>query len=200
MADARKHFPATARNRDPILAVLRRVLPERGAVLEVASGSGEHAVYFGAALPGLEWQTTDLDADNRASITAWIAASGLRNVHMPLILDASEPPWPVSEADAVVCVNMIHIAPFDACLGLLDGARVLLPPGGPLYLYGPFKRGGAHTAPSNEAFDQSLRARDPSWGVRDLEEVAAEAKRRRLRLDEVIEMPANNLSVVFRRE
>lgn len=197
--DRRLRFAATERNREPILDVLKRVLPARGTVLEVASGSGEHAVYFGAALPTLQWQTSDPSEEHRESIAAWVTSARLKNVRMPLPLDACELPWPVSESDAVVCINMVHIAPFEACLGLLDGARVVLPPGGPLVLYGPFKRGGAHTAQSNADFDAGLRERNPSWGVRDLDEVVFEARRRHLTLDQVIEMPANNLSVIFRR-
>lgn len=197
--DARRSAPATARNRDPILAVLRLVLPRAGRVLEVASGTGEHVVFFAQALPDVVWQPSDPDLVSRRSTAAWVAAEGVRNVLPPLDLDASAPAWPVEEADAVLCVNMIHIAPWEAALGLLAGSGRVLPVEGPLILYGPFMRGGRHTAPSNESFDRWLRAHDPRWGVRDLDAVAVAAEREGLRLDDVVEMPANNLIVIFRR-
>jgi hypothetical protein len=193
------HAPATARNREPILRVLERVLPERGTVLEIASGSGEHAIHFAAALPDLVWQPSDPSPAARASIAAWVAESGLGNVRPPLALDATERPWPVVHAHAVLNVNMIHISPWSACEALMHGASEILDEEAPLVMYGPYRRGGRHTAPSNEAFDASLRARDPAWGVRDLEEVAAVASRRGLELEEIVEMPANNLTVVYRR-
>jgi SAM-dependent methyltransferase len=196
--------PAVARNREPILAVLRRVvplpiLPARGLVLEVASGSGEHAIYFAAALPHLTWQPSDPDPEARASITAYRAAAPLPNLLPPLALDAASPNWPVTLADMIVSVNMIHIAPWAAAEGLMAGAERLLPAGGVLFLYGPFRERGQHTAPSNAAFDESLRARNREWGVRDLDEVAVLASRHGLALEERVAMPANNLSVVFRR-
>src|SRR5262245_50914829 len=191
--------PASARNRDPILAVLRRVLPERGVVLEIASGSGEHAVHFAAALPGLTWQPSDPDPQARDSVAAYRAAAQLPNLLPPLALDAASPTWPVTQADAMVSINMIHIAPWAAAEGLMAGAGRLLPAGGVLFLYGPFREHGRHTAPSNAAFDESLRARNREWGVRDLDEVAALANRHGFALEERIAMPANNLSVVFRR-
>jgi len=195
--------PAVARNREPILAVLRRVLPEHGLVLEIASGSGEHAVYFAAALPHLNWQPTDPDPEARASIAAYRAATALPNVLPPLALDAAAAHWPVTEIDAqidaIVSINMIHIAPWVAAEGLMAGAERLLPERGVLFLYGPFREHGRHTAPSNAAFDESLRARNREWGVRDLDEVAALASRHGFALEERIAMPANNLSVVFRR-
>lgn len=197
MTDPRRHAPATLRNRAPILEVLRTVLPERGTVLEVASGTGEHAAFLSAALPHLVWQPSDPDPANRASIVAWTA--GAASVRPPLDLDAMADPWPVEAADAMVCINMIHIAPWSACLGLMRGAARLLPPGGPLCLYGPYRRGGVHTAPGNEAFDAGLRAQDPAWGVRDLEAVTEAAAAAGLHPDRVVEMPANNLTVVFRR-
>jgi len=197
--DPRRYAPATQRNRDPILEVLRRVLPSAGTVLEVASGSGEHAVFFADALPDLIWHPTDPDPDNRASIRAWIAQSGVTNVTVPADLDAAARAWPVTHADAIVCINMIHISPWAATLGLLAGAARTLPTGAPLYMYGPYRRNGGHTAPSNEIFDQSLRQQNSEWGVRVLETVADAAAEAGLTLDEVIEMPANNLSVVFRR-
>src|SRR5579883_360009 len=191
--------PAVARNRDPILAVLRRILPPDGLVLEVASGTGEHAAYFAAALPQLLWQPSDPDAVARASIAAHGTAARLANLLPPLDLDAAADRWPATRADAVLCINMIHIAPWAAAMGLVAGAARLLPAGGVLYLYGPFKEGGRHTAPSNEAFDADLRARNALWGVRDLDEVAALARRHGLDHAETVAMPANNRSVVFRR-
>ena len=199
MQDARRHAPATARNRDPILAVLRRHLPPTGTLLEISAGTGEHAVHFAAAFPGLTWQPTDPDPGARASIAAWAREAKLNNLRPPLALDAAAEDWPVDRADAVLCINMIHIAPWPAGLGLLRGAARILPPGGPLILYGPFKRGGAHTAPSNAAFDAGLRAQDPAWGVRDLETVAAEAAAAGFGPPELVEMPANNLMPIFRR-
>ena len=191
--------PAVARNRDPILAVLREVLAAPGTVLEIASGSGEHAVHFASALPHLVWQPTDPDAEARRSIAAHAARAQLPNLLPPLALDAAAAAWPVTQADAIVSINMIHIAPWSAAEGLMAGAARLLPPGSPLYLYGPFREHGRHTAPSNAAFDESLKARDPAWGVRDLDEVVALAGRHGLALSRTVAMPANNLSVVFRR-
>ena len=173
------------------------MLPAGGLVLEVASGSGEHAAFFAAHLPHLIFQPTDADPGARASIAAWRDHASLPNLLAPLALDAVAPPWPVERADAFLCVNMIHIAPWAACLGLLAGASRVLAPGGPLVLYGPFRRGGRHVSERNEAFDASLRAQDPAWGVRDVDEVVAAADG--LRLDEVVEMPSNNLTVVLRR-
>jgi len=191
--------PAAARNRDPILAVLRERLAP-GEVLEIASGSGEHAAYFAAALPNVIWRPSDRDEPALASIMAWRERAGLPNLLEPVRLDAADPDrWPVARADAVVCINMIHIAPWTAAEGLMQGAARVLPAGGLLYLYGPFRLGGAHTAPSNAAFDADLRARDPRWGVRDLDEVAALADARGLALSTRIPMPANNLSVLFEK-
>lgn len=195
--DPRMFAPATERNRAPILAVLRRVLPERGLVLEVASGTGEHLAHFAAELTGLTFQPAEFDAARRASVDAW--CGDLANVRPAIPLDAAADPWPVSAADAIFCANMLHIAPWSVGLGLIGGARRVLPPGGVLLLYGPFKRDGAHTAPSNAEFDASLRARDPDWGVRHLETVAGCAAGAGLVLEEVVEMPANNLMVIFRR-
>jgi SAM-dependent methyltransferase len=192
--------PAAGRNREPILAVLRGWLPQAGLVLEVASGSGEHAVWFAGALPGLTWQPTDRDEAALASIAAWRVQSGLANVQPPALLDASAPAsWPVARADAIVAINMIHISPWASTLGLMAGAARVLTPGGVLFLYGPYRVGGAHTAPSNADFDASLRARDAKWGVRDLEDVAAAADAAGLDLAAQITMPANNFSVVFRK-
>lgn len=191
--------PAPERNKAPILQVLQRVLPVRGTVLEIASGTGQHIVHFAAALPGITWQPSDPEPDHRRSIQARIAAAGPANVAMPLALDVRERPWPVQDIDAVLCINMIHIAPWDAALALLSEAGRLLPAGGVLYLYGPYRRDGRDTAPSNAAFDADLRLRNPEWGVRNLEDVQREAADSGLLLHEIVEMPANNLSVIFRR-
>lgn len=199
MTDARRNAPATERNRDPILALLRRVLPECGTVLEVASGTGEHVIHFARALPELIWQPSDPDGQARASIDAWAAAAKLPNVAPALDLDASGESWPIAHTDAILCINMIHISPWKATEGLLAGAERLLIPGAPLFLYGPFLRAGIPTAPSNLAFDQSLKARDPRWGLRDLDAVVARAATYGLELEQIVEMPANNLSVLFRR-
>lgn len=199
----RRTSPATARNREPILAVLQRILPSQARVLELASGAGEHAVFVARSLPGVTWQPSDLDADARASITAWIAEEGLTNVLAPREIDVRAPAWGVeSEApyDALIAINMIHISPWAATLGLLAGANRLLREGGVLYTYGPYMRDGRHTAPSNEAFDASLKSRDPSWGIRDVAAVEAAALTENLVLREIVEMPANNLSLVFTRQ
>ncbi|MBA3548471.1 MAG: DUF938 domain-containing protein [Nannocystis sp.] len=190
---------AALRNRDAILAVLERVLPAAGVVLEIASGSGEHAVAFATALGGLTWQPSERDAEGLASIAAWAAELGPPNLRPAVELDVQRWPWPVREADAIVCINMIHIAPWSACEALLRGAGALLQPGAPLYLYGAMKLDGRFTAPSNADFDASLRARDPSWGVRDLAEVTAAAQAQGLVLEELVPMPANNFSLILRR-
>ncbi|MFC3713438.1 DUF938 domain-containing protein [Sphingoaurantiacus capsulatus] len=195
----RRASPSVARNREPILDVLRRVLPPRGLVLEIAAGTGEHAVHFAGALPGLDWQPTDPDAMSRRSIAAWRAEAGLPNLREPLPLDVIAADWPVGAADAVVCINMIHISPWAATEGLMAGAAARLSPGAPLFVYGPFRREGVPIAPSNEAFDASLRERNPAWGLRDLEAVQALAAGQGFDLAEVIEMPASNLSLVFCR-
>jgi SAM-dependent methyltransferase len=195
----KRHAPATERNREPLLTVLREVLPTEGTLLEVASGTGQHAVYFARAFPGLTWQPTDGDAAALESIDAWRAEEGLTNMLPARVLDASSDAWPVSHADAMLCVNMIHIAPWSACQGLMRGAARVLRPGGRLVLYGPYFVEGRETAPSNLAFDESLKARDPSWGVRELGAVTAEAARHGLQRERVVEMPSNNLTVVFTR-
>lgn len=194
----KRSAPATGRNREPIAAVLREVLPERGTLLEIAAGTGEHAAYFSGLFPDLHWQPTDPDPEALDSIRAWREEAGASNLLEPIRLDASADGWPVAAADAILCVNMVHISPWAATEGLMRGAGRLLPPGGPLVLYGPYRRAGVPTAPSNEAFDESLRARNPEWGLRDLEAVEAEAARNGLRPERVVEMPANNLTVVFR--
>ncbi|MDB5413117.1 MAG: hypothetical protein JWR10_1452 [Rubritepida sp.] len=198
MTDERRFAPAVARNRDALLDVLRGVLPERGLVLEIASGSGEHAVHIAGALPGLTWQPSDPDAAARASCDAWARESGSANIRPALALDAASWPWPIRHAEALLCVNMIHIAPWSATLGLLRGAAEILPPHAPLVLYGPYIRATVETAFSNLDFDASLRARNPEWGIRALEDVAAAAEG--FTLEHVTEMPANNLTVVFRRK
>ena len=196
----KRSAPAAGRNREPIAAVLREALPARGTVLEVASGTGEHALFFAALFPGLDWQPSDPDPEALDSIRAWRREAGPANLLEPVELDAAAPDWAVEAADAVLCINMVHISPWAATAGLMRGAGRLLPPGGPLILYGPYRRAGVPTAPSNEAFDRSLRARDPAWGLRELEAVEAEAGRHGLRLDRVFEMPANNIAVVFRAQ
>jgi SAM-dependent methyltransferase len=197
--DARLSAPSALRNRDPILAVLQGVLPAAGTVLEIASGTGQHSAYFAPHFPALAWQPTERDAASLPSIAAWAAASGAANIRPPRVLDVAEPDWGVDGVTAILCLNMIHIAPWSAAEALLAGAGRVLTTGGLLYLYGPFKRGGRHTAPSNAAFDADLRRRDPAWGVRDLDDVARAAAAHGLALAEIVEMPANNLSVVFRR-
>jgi SAM-dependent methyltransferase len=198
---ARRDAPHALRNREPILAVLSEWLPERGVVLEIGSGTGQHVTWFAERLPGLVWQPSDPDPGMRASIAAWSAEGGAANLRPPLAIATTDADWGVDEPDlvAVLSMNMIHIAPWAAGQGLITGAGRLLPAGGLLYLYGPFKRGGAHTAPSNAEFDAMLRGRDPAWGIRDLEEVTALAEAHGLGLETVIEMPANNLSVIYRR-
>ncbi|MCC7272487.1 MAG: DUF938 domain-containing protein [Alphaproteobacteria bacterium] len=199
--DPRRHAPATLRNRAPILAVLRPVLPQTGLLLEVASGSGEHAAYMAPLLPGtLEWQPTEADAAALPGIDAHARDAGSGRIRPALVLDVTRAEWPVGRADAVLCCNMIHIAPWRATEGLLAGAARILGTGAPLILYGPFRRAGAHTAPSNEAFDRSLRTQDPRWGVRCLDtEVLPAARRMGFQLDDLAAMPANNLTVVLRR-
>ncbi|VWB11357.1 SAM-dependent methyltransferase [Burkholderia pseudomultivorans] len=196
---ARLSAPAAERNRGPILDVLRRVLPTSGRVLEIASGTGQHVVYFAHALPALRWQPSDPDAQARRSVAAWIAHAGVANVDAPLAFDVRDATWPAAPFDAIVCINMIHISPWACTEALFAGAARVLRPGGVLFLYGPYRREGRHTAPSNEAFDAQLRSRDPSWGVRDLETVVALGLDRGLDCIEVVEMPANNLGVAFRR-
>ena len=196
--DARLSAPSAARNRAPILQALRPHLPATGLVLEVASGTGEHVAHFAAALPGVQWQPTDLAVERRASIDAWSA--GLPNVRRALPLDATAPDWPLRRVDAVLCINMIHIAPWAASEGLVAGAARVLPPGGLLALYGPFRRAGQAMEPGNAAFDADLRRRDPAWGLRLVEEVAALAEAAGLGPPVVEAMPANNLMLLFRRD
>jgi SAM-dependent methyltransferase len=195
----RQHAPSAERNREPILAVLERVLPATGTVLEIASGTGQHAIHFAAALPHLVWQPSDLDDEARASIAAWTAHSGLANVRPPLALDVRDASWGIEAAAAIVCINMIHISPWASAQALIGGAGRLLGAGGVLVLYGPYRRGGAHTAPTNAAFDEQLQRRNPAWGVRDMEDVVALADAAGFDADEPVEMPANNFSLVFRK-
>jgi SAM-dependent methyltransferase len=197
--DARRYAPSVARNKDAIAGVLARYLPSSGLVLEIASGSGEHAVHFASTFPALVFQPTDPSEEARASIAAWRQEAALPNMRAPLALDVTAAPWPINYADAVTCINMIHIAPWEATLGLVAGAARIIPPGGLLFLYGPYKRTGQHTAPSNADFDASLRERDARWGVRDLETVAAEATAMGFAAPMIEAMPANNLSLIFRR-
>ncbi len=205
MVDFRQYAPATERNRQPILDVLAQVLPEKGTVLEISSGTGEHITFFAPRLSHLRWLPSEPQALARQSIQAWGEALPADNLLLPpLDLNVSTQPWPGLEAvlediSAIVNINMIHIAPWEMCGYLLAGAERVLPLGGVLYLYGPYKREGRHTAPSNEAFDMMLRNRDSSWGIRDLETVVKTAEQHSFKLQEVIEMPANNFSVVFRR-
>ena len=216
--------PAAERNKGAILAVLARVLSRfagpdprrpalasapadaasaarraRGLVLEIASGTGQHVVHFAKALPALDWQPSEFDAAMLPSIASWIESEGLANVRPPLALDVGRHPWPVARADAIVCINMIHISPWQATLDLIAGAARILGANGVLFLYGPYRRFGAHTAPSNEAFDADLRARNAEWGVRDLEAVEEIARGYGFVLNEAVAMPANNFSVVFRK-
>lgn len=194
----KRYAPATERNREPIATILREALPPSGLVLEVASGTGEHAAYFARLFPALEWQPSDPDPEALTSISAWVADAGLPNLREPVMLDAAGI-WPIDRADALVCINMVHISSWAATLGLLAGARRVLPSLGLLYLYGPFRRRDRPTAASNEAFDADLRARNPEWGLREVEAVAEAAETVGLKLDRMVEMPANNLSVLLRR-
>lgn len=207
--DARQYAPATQRNSKPIIEVLLQVLPKSGTILEIASGTGEHAVFFAPKLSPRSWLPTDANPQLRASITAWAEHFGCYNLYPPLELDVREPVWAVENPAfdclnrepivAIVNINMIHISPWSACLGLMAGAGRILPAAGILYLYGPFKQGGEHTAASNAAFDKSLRAQNPEWGVRNLDDVVAVASAQNLTLKQIYQMPANNLSVVFER-
>jgi hypothetical protein len=198
MSDARAHAPATLRNREPILERLRAELPPSGTVLEVASGSGEHAIFFAAALPSLRWQPSDPDPAARASIAAWAATADLPNLAPPIDLDVMAPAWPIERADAVVAINLLHISPWAATAGLVEGAARLLAPGAPLLVYGPFLEDGVETAPSNLDFDSSLKTRNPAWGLRRVEAVAQAAAPW---FDGPVRhaMPANNLVLLFRR-
>lgn len=195
----RRSAPAAQRNRQPIAEVLREWLPQSGLVLEVASGTGEHVVHFAEAFPNLEWQPSDIHPDALESIRAWRAACELGNVREPIELDCEAETWPIEGADAVLSINMVHISPWSAALGLLDGSARLLPSGGRLILYGPWLSDRIATAPSNLDFDSDLKARDPQWGLRKVEDFASEAEARGLELIEQRIMPANNLMLLFQK-
>ncbi|CCQ75537.1 DUF938 domain-containing protein [Magnetospira sp. QH-2] len=197
--DPRRYSPSTARNREPILAAIRDILPAQGLVLEIAAGSGEHGPFIADALPDLTWQPSDLDPDNLPSIAAWAETAAHKNVRPPLILDVMADPWPIDRAGAILCINMIHISPWACTEALMRGAGSILAEGAPLILYGPYRIDGKQTAPSNEAFEGWLKGLNPDFGVRDLGEVAHVATRHGLTLEQRIEMPANNFVVVFRR-
>ncbi|MDJ0734562.1 MAG: DUF938 domain-containing protein [Nostocaceae cyanobacterium] len=207
MNTSRQYAPATQRNREPILEILQQVLPPHGTILEIASGSGEHAVFFAPRLHPRKWQPSDPNPLARDSIAAWIEHSPANNLYPPLDIDARTEVWAVENSTltntppitAIVTINMIHISPWSSCLGLMAGANRILPERGILYLYGPYKQSGKHTASSNEAFDQSLRSQNPEWGVRNLEDVVAAASSQNLKLLNTYQMPANNLSVVFEK-
>ncbi len=193
------HAPAAERNREPLLAVLREIFPPTGTVLEIASGSGQHVVHYAAALPGLTFLPSDLDPQARASVDAWVEALHLDNVRPATALDTTDEVWPVEHADAIVCCNMIHIAPWEATLGLMRGAGRVLTPDGRLWLYGPFLRDGVGTADGNLNFETKLREMDPRYGIRRLEDVAEVAANEGLGGPEVVDMPANNCLVGFER-
>jgi hypothetical protein len=202
--DVRLDYPATGRNQEVILDVLKEALPKSGAVLEVASGSGQHITYFAQQIPQLKWQPSDIEAAARASIDAWRNEMGVTEaVHTPIDLDARVDIWSlghIKDLNAIMSINMIHISAWEACLGLLKNASRVLPAGGVLYLYGPFKVGGFHIAPSNAEFDLSLQSQNPSWGVRNLDDVAEEALKQNFQLMKTIRMPANNFSVIFHKK
>ena len=202
--DARLDYPATGRNQEVILDVLKEALPNLGTVLEVASGSGQHITYFAHQIPQLKWQPSDTDAAARASIDAWRNEMGVTDaVHTPIDLDASVDIWSlghIKNLNAIISINMIHISAWEACLGLLRNASRVLPAGGVLYLYGPFKVGGVHIAPSNAEFDLSLQSQNSAWGVRNLDDVAEEALKQSFQLMKTIRMPANNFSVIFHKK
>lgn len=195
---ARRSAPAALRNREPIAEVLREWLPASGSVLEIASGTGEHAVFFAQAFPNLEWQPSDLDPSALASIAAWRASAVLSNVRPPLTLDAATPDWPCAGADAVLSINMVHISPWASAIGLVEGAARLLPPGGPLMLYGPWLKDEIETAPSNLAFDADLKRRNSDWGMRRVEDFARLAAGSGFSFAESRAMPANNMMLLFR--
>ena len=198
-ADGKWFIAAAERNKGPILDVLARVLPSRGVTLEIASGTGQHVVDFAKAFPGLTWQPSDPDAEFRESIALRVRDERLPNVNPPIDLDVTRLPWPLQTADALVCINLIHVAPWSATRALFKGAKALLPMQHVLFLYGPYRRYGGHTSESNAQFDSDLRARNPEWGLRDLEAVSDVAGRAGFMLAEIVDMPANNFSLVFRR-
>ena len=200
--DARQHAPATERNRQPILEILKQVIAPGSNILEIASGTGEHGVFLASHLRSCRWLPSDINPQARASIVAWKDATKVDNLELPLSIDVMQKNWQeqiTADITAIANINMIHISPWAACLGLMSGAEELLKPGGILYLYGPYKRDGKHTSKSNISFDLSLRDRNPQWGIRDLEAVIAAAAAAQLSLQQIVEMPANNLSVIFSR-
>ena len=196
-ADGRIVSPSAERNKQPIADLLARLLPGQGDVLEISSGTGQHVLHFAQAMPHIRWQPTEQDAACLKSIASWLASASPPNVHAPIHLDVHDEIWPVRDVAAVVCLNMIHIAPPSATAALMRGASRVISSGGILFLYGPYRRNGQHTSASNEAFDAQLRARNPEWGVRNLEDVALLAASEDLDLKEIHEMPANNLAIVF---
>jgi hypothetical protein len=196
---AKGFAPAAERNRQPILDVLRRVLPPSGLVLEVASGTGQHAIFFSEHLPSLRWQPTDASSEAVQSIGAWVDETARENILAPLDLDVRSPQWPIATADALVCINMIHISPWETTEALFHGASKLLAGGAPLITYGPYRLHGEHTAPTNAAFDQSLRSRNARWGVRDIDELLDLGDRTGFTLEERVGMPANNMTLVWMR-
>jgi SAM-dependent methyltransferase len=197
-AGARRSAPAALRNREPIAEVLREWLPDQGLVLEIASGTGEHAAYFAEQFPSLEWQPSDVHPDALSSISAWRAAAGLPNLREPVVIDAGALEWPIDHADAVLSINMVHISPWSAALGLINGAARILARGAPLILYGPWRKDDIPTVPSNLAFDADLKSRDPEWGLRRVEDFADAAEHQGLHLEQVRSMPANNLMLLLR--
>ena len=198
-ADGKWFIGAAERNKGPIVDVLARVLPARGVVLELASGTGQHVIHFAQTLRGLTWQPSDPDPELRESIALRVRDEQLANVNPPIDLDVTRLPWPLRTADALVCINLIHVSPWSATRALFEGASALLPTQHVLFLYGPYRRHGRHTSDSNAQFDSDLRAHDPAWGLRDLEAVSEVGERAGLGLAEIVEMPANNFSLVFER-
>ena len=196
----KRHAPATARNSEPLAEILAAELPQNGLVLEIASGTGEHAVFMAKRFPALDWQPSDCATDALRSVDAWAQEAGFANLRAAIALDAAALEWPIETADAVLCVNMVHISPWEATVGLFAGAARLLPAGAPLVLYGPFVEDDVETAPSNLAFDESLKARDPAWGLRDVADLDALAEARNLHRTARHEMPANNLVLVYRKD
>jgi SAM-dependent methyltransferase len=199
LADARREHPSASRNQVPLLTVLQRVFPTEGLVLEIASGTGQHAAFFTGQLPGLRWQPSDFDPDTFDSIEAWRQASHPDRIASPVRIDVTQPTWPIPTADAMLCVNMLQVSPWTAALGVLAGAARTLVPGGPFVIYSPLSRGGVHTSPGNAAFDARLKARNPALGVRDADQLIEAATARGLVHEETLDMPANNTVLVFRR-
>ena len=197
--DGRLTSPSAARNKEPIAKTLSQILPRSGLVLEIGSGTGEHVVHFARVMPQLGWQPTEQDEECLRSICAWAAVETNANVRQPLYLDVIDAQWPIETADAIICINMIHITPWAATQGLLRGSSRILPPAGLLCLYGPYRVRGKHSSASNRAFDAQLRAINAEWGVRDLDAVSNEARAFNIELERTFEMPANNLIAVFRK-